>query len=141
MCRPACRPVRTWPTSACWATIRWRISPAALRWKPPRRELQLGAEDWAIRCNLVTVADQTMRDFTAGHITTEEARQLLAAAQEKLGSDRLQFYPGVSYRNLLVYRGAGQKPPFSVDTRATPPHDLTDKSVLDDYPAGPAATC
>jgi 2,3-bisphosphoglycerate-independent phosphoglycerate mutase len=101
--------------------------------------IELGADDWAIRCNLVTVADQTMRDFTAGHITTEEARLLLAAAQEALGSDRLQFYPGVSYRNLLVYRGAGRKAPFSVDTRATPPHDLTDKSVLDDYPRGPGS--
>ena len=101
--------------------------------------IELGADDWAIRCNLVTVADQTMRDFTAGHITTEEAKQLLAAAQETLGNDRLQFFPGVSYRNLLVYRGAGQKAPFSVDTRATPPHDLTDKSVLDDYPRGPGS--
>ena len=46
-----------------------------------------------------------MRDFTAGHISTDEARDLLATAQEQLGSDELQFYPGVSYRNLLVYRG------------------------------------
>jgi 2,3-bisphosphoglycerate-independent phosphoglycerate mutase len=102
--------------------------------------IQLGPDDWAIRCNLVTVEQQSMRDFTAGHISTEEATQLLAAAQERLGSDRLQFYPGVSYRNLLVYRGrAGETPPFSRDTRATPPHDLTDKSVLDDYPRGPGS--
>lgn len=99
--------------------------------------IKLGPEDWAIRCNLVTVENQTMRDFTAGHISTDEARQLLAAAQERLGSDRLQFMPGVSYRNLLIYRGAGRPAPFSRDTRATPPHDLTDKSVLDDYPRGP----
>ena len=51
------------------------------------------------------------------------------------------FIPGVSYRNLLVYRGAGRPAPFGTDTRATPPHDLTDKSVLDDYPAGREATC
>ncbi len=101
--------------------------------------IALGSEDWAIRCNLVTVEDQTMRDFTAGHVSTDEARALLATAQEKLGSDRLQFYPGVSYRNLLVYRGSGCPAPFSRDTRATPPHDLTDKSVLDDYPRGPGS--
>ncbi len=68
--------------------------------------IELGASDWAIRCNLVTVQDQVMRDFTAGHISTDEARELLATAQERLGGDELQFYPGVSYRNLLVYRGA-----------------------------------
>ena len=98
--------------------------------------IPLGNEDWAIRCNLVTVQEQTMRDFTAGHISSDEARALLKTAQEKLGSDRLQFYPGVSYRNLLVYRGSGQSAPFSRETRTTPPHDLTDKSVMDDYPRG-----
>ena len=56
-----------------------------------------------------------------------------------MGSAQLQFYPGVSYRNLLVYRGAGRPAPFSPDTRTTPPHDLTDKSVLDDYPRGPGS--
>ena len=101
--------------------------------------IELGASDWAIRCNLVTVQDQVMRDFTAGHISTDEARELLATAQERLGGDDLQFYPGVSYRNLLVYRGAKHAPPFSADTRTTPPHDLTDKSVLDDYPRGPGS--
>lgn len=101
--------------------------------------IELGPDDWAIRCNLVTVEQQTMRDFTAGHISTAEATQLLAAAQEVLGGERLQFIPGVSYRNLLIYRGAGAKPPFSRNTRTTPPHDLTDKSVLDDYPRGPGS--
>jgi 2,3-bisphosphoglycerate-independent phosphoglycerate mutase len=103
------------------------------------QNIPLAADDWAIRCNLVTIEDQTMRDFTAGHISTDEARALLATLQERLADDRLRFYPGVSYRNLLVYRGAGRPAPFSPDTRATPPHDLTDKSVLDDYPRGPGS--
>ena len=64
---------------------------------------------------------------------------MLEAVQERLGSDRLQFHPGVSYRNLLVVRGAEQPAPFSPDTRTTPPHDLTDKSVLDGYPRGPGS--
>ncbi|MBA4019094.1 MAG: cofactor-independent phosphoglycerate mutase [Pirellula sp.] len=100
--------------------------------------IPLAADDWAVRCNLVTVEDQTMKSFTAGHISTEEATSLLATAQEKLGGPRMQFVPGVSYRNLLIMRpGPGEPVPFSNDTRATPPHDLTDKSVLDDYPRGP----
>jgi 2,3-bisphosphoglycerate-independent phosphoglycerate mutase len=101
--------------------------------------IPLGENDWAIRCNLVTVEDQVMRDFTAGHISTEEARQLLATAQEKLADERLEFIVGVSYRNLLIYRPGERKAPFTHDTRATPPHDLTDKSVLDDYPRGPGS--
>lgn len=101
--------------------------------------IPIGPKDWAIRCNLVTVQDQTMRDFTAGHISTEEAKALLDSAQKELADDRLQFYAGVSYRNLLLYRGEHSPAPFSRDTRTTPPHDLTDKSVLDDYPRGPGS--
>lgn len=101
--------------------------------------IPLAADDWAIRCNLVTVENQTMRSFTADHISTEEAAQLLKTAQEHLGGERMQFIPGVSYRNLLIFRGAAEPAPFSRDTRATPPHDLTDKSVLDDYPRGPGS--
>lgn len=99
--------------------------------------IELGPEDWAVRCNLVTIEDQVMRDFTAGHISTEEAVALLETVQQQLADDRLQFVPGVGYRNLLLYRSAGQAAPFSVDTRTTPPHDLTDRSVLDAYPRGP----
>lgn len=99
--------------------------------------IELGPEDWAVRCNLVTIEGQVMRDFTAGHISSEEAAALLKTAQQELGDERLQFYPGVSYRNLLVCRGWGRPVPFSPETRTTPPHDLTDKPVLDDYPRGP----
>ncbi|MDX1963128.1 MAG: cofactor-independent phosphoglycerate mutase [Pirellulales bacterium] len=119
--------------------------------------IKLGPNDWAVRCNLVTVQDQTMQSFTAGHISSEEARELLAAAQKALiagpgepagASDTAQankfgpdweFVPGVSYRNLLLYRGDRQPAPFSMETRTTPPHDLTDKSVLNDFPRGPGS--
>ncbi|MEX2115072.1 MAG: cofactor-independent phosphoglycerate mutase [Pirellulales bacterium] len=101
--------------------------------------IRLGENDCAIRCNLVTVEDQTMCDFTAGHISTEEATELLASLQAELGSADLEFVPGVSYRNLLIYRGRNGAPPFTADTRATPPHDLTDKSVQNDYPRGPGS--
>ena len=101
--------------------------------------IELGPSDWAVRCNLVTIEDQVMRDFTAGHISTVEAASLLKTAQDALGTGQLRFYPGVSYRNLLVVRSGGRPVPFSEDTRTTPPHDLTDQTVLDGYPRGPGS--
>ncbi len=101
--------------------------------------IELSPDDWAIRCNLVTIEDQIMKSFTAGHISTEEATDLLSTAQEKLGGEGLEFVPGVSYRNLLIWRGKQRPAPFTMDMRATPPHDLTDKSVLDNFPRGPGS--
>lgn len=107
--------------------------------------IQLGKNDWAIRCNLVTIEDQIMVDFTADHISTEESTELLKSAQaELLGDDAfdscLEFVPGVSYRNLLLYRGSEDQPaPFAKDTRTSAPHDLTDLSVTDDFPRGPGS--
>ncbi len=99
--------------------------------------IELGADDWAIRCNLVCIQDQVMRDFTAGHISSEEAALLLQTANEQIGDGPFCFVPGVSYRNLLLYRGQSQAPaPFSMETSTTPPHDLTDQSVLDGFPQG-----
>jgi 2,3-bisphosphoglycerate-independent phosphoglycerate mutase len=107
--------------------------------------ITLGPHDWAVRCNLVTVEDQVMVDFTADHITTDEAKELLVSAQASLLADvpdggRFEFVPGVSYRNLLVYRGeAGTAAPFSRDTSTRAPHDLTDLSVTDEFPRGPGS--
>jgi len=101
--------------------------------------IELGPADWAIRCNLVTVEDQIMRSFTADHVSTPEATELLKACQRELGGDHLEFIPGVSYRNLLIYRGAKTPAPFTRDTRATPPHDLIDKPIADDFPRGPGS--
>ena len=101
--------------------------------------IKLAPEDWAIRCNLVTVENQTMRSFTADHVSTAEATELLRTCQANIGEDYLEFVPGVSYRNLLLFRGSRQAAPFTHDTRATPPHDLTDQSVCDDFPRGPGS--
>jgi 2,3-bisphosphoglycerate-independent phosphoglycerate mutase len=97
--------------------------------------IALQSGDWAVRCNLVTIEDQVMRDFTAGHVSSEEAAALLATLQERVGCDTLRFLPGVSYRNLLIVNAA----PFTRDTRTAPPHDLTDQSILDGYPRGPGS--
>jgi 2,3-bisphosphoglycerate-independent phosphoglycerate mutase len=107
--------------------------------------IALGADDWAVRCNLVTIqpgdGEPIMEDFTAGHITTEEATELLAAAQRGLAADfpglsGWEFKPGVSYRNLLLHRGRPGAAPLAGDLRATPPHDLMDKPVGDSFPRG-----
>ncbi|QDS97803.1 cofactor-independent phosphoglycerate mutase [Adhaeretor mobilis] len=106
--------------------------------------IELGPNDWAVRCNLVTVEDQRMRDFTADHIDTDAATALLASLQEVVAADdkyagALEFIPGVSYRNLLIWRGEKLAPPFTMDMQHTPPHDLTDKSVMNDFPRGPGS--
>jgi len=114
--------------------------------------ITLGEGDWAVRCNLVTVIDQIMVDFTADHISTAEATELLAAAQaalvqeasdaERYGihASQLTFIPGVSYRNLLIFRANPDSPaPFSRETRSRAPHDITDDSVDDSYPRGPGS--
>ena len=99
--------------------------------------IQLADNDWAVRCNLVTIENQVMRSFTADQISNEEARSLLTDLQREIGSDHVEFMPGVSYRNLVIFHGDRATPPFSIETRCSPPHDLTDQSVADDYPRGP----
>ncbi len=60
--------------------------------------IPLGPDDWAVRCNLVHVADGTMRDFTAGHITSEEGRPLIEAMQTAFGGPASRFVPGLTGR-------------------------------------------
>src|SRR5438874_6575810 len=99
--------------------------------------LQLGPSDWAVRCNLVTVEDGLMRDFTAGHIGNDDGRALMAAVQEQLGGTftpeeegfrgvrvDFEFHAGVSYRNLFLVRSRGVPAPFSDQTKTQPPHDI-----------------
>jgi len=101
--------------------------------------ISLGPNDWAIRCNLVTVENGAMRDFTAGHISNAEGRALIEAIQHGLGVHGLvEFHPGVSYRNILAYRSAGSAP-FSPETRTQPPHDIPDRPVADHLPKGPGS--
>jgi 2,3-bisphosphoglycerate-independent phosphoglycerate mutase len=100
------------------------------------QNIELGPHDWAVRCNLVTIEDQIMHDFTADHISDSEAAELLEALQVELDRSDLEFVTGVSYRNLLLYRASDDQAPFSRDTRATPPHDLTDDTVVNNFPRG-----
>lgn len=104
--------------------------------------ITLRPDDWAVRCNLVTIRDQVMIDFTADHVTTEEATELLQDAQQSLlaNFEGFELVPGVSYRNLLIYRGQPDgEPPFSSETRSFAPHDLTDLPIADSHPRGPGS--
>jgi 2,3-bisphosphoglycerate-independent phosphoglycerate mutase len=90
--------------------------------------VELGPKDVAFRCNLVTVRNDeqgrlVLADYSAGHITTDEGRALIETIRRSLGSDSLRFYPGVSYRHLLVWRGGKEA------LRITPPHDVTGEPV------------
>src|SRR5205823_14407835 len=101
--------------------------------------IPLGPGDWAVRCNLVTVENEEMRDFTAGHISSEEGRPLIEAMQAACGDAMgLEFHPGVQYRNLLVCRrrtgSAGV--PLDATTRTQPPHDVPDRPIAEYLPSG-----
>lgn len=99
--------------------------------------IQLNPDDWAVRCNLVTIHDGIMVSFTAEQIANAVGAQLMNVMQENCGSDRWQFVAGVSYRNLLIYRGQpGEPAPFGPGTQTRPPHDLIDGPVGQDLPQG-----
>jgi 2,3-bisphosphoglycerate-independent phosphoglycerate mutase len=102
--------------------------------------IELGPLDWAIRCNLVNVADGRMRSFTAGQIPSDLARELIQLLQkDQCGSPTWKFHPGVSYRNLLIYRSRGETAPFSGETKTVPPHDIPDQPIESHLPQGPGA--
>jgi len=95
--------------------------------------VQLGVDDVAFRCNLVTLsgdAEYIMEDFTSGHITTEEAKTIINDINNELGNTNFQFYPGVSYRHLFVWRDS------KALLETTPPHDITGNAVKDYLPRG-----
>lgn len=98
--------------------------------------LNVGPDDVVFRMNLVTLqpaADGStlMGDFTAGHISSEEAAEMVADIGRNLGSGEFEFHNGVSYRHIMLWhRGPA-------DTTLTPPHDITDRPIADHLPQGP----
>ncbi len=100
--------------------------------------VKLAENDVAYRCNLVTLQynrDRTraiMDDYSAGHISTEEARLLIKSLNEALSDESISFYPGVSYRHLMVWKNGVS------ECECTPPHDITGKDVTDYLPSGRA---
>lgn len=102
--------------------------------------IELHEGDWAIRCNLVNMTDGRMTSFTAGQYPNEMARELITLLQKgQCGDSHWKFHPGVSYRNLLLYRSRGIEAPFTKQTESTPPHDITDQPVSGHLPKGPGS--
>jgi 2,3-bisphosphoglycerate-independent phosphoglycerate mutase len=96
--------------------------------------IELGEQDWVFRCNLVTVVDDVMKDHSAGGITDAEAHRLLADLKHLIDVTGFEFYPGVSYRNLLVYRGNE-----TIDVKTRPPHEILDEPIGRSLPRGRGA--
>ncbi|HEB70209.1 MAG TPA: cofactor-independent phosphoglycerate mutase [Desulfobulbus sp.] len=95
--------------------------------------VKIGRDELAFRCNLVTVDRQDdrmiMLDYSAGHITTTESTALIEAIQECCGTERVHFYPGISYRHLMILKGEPPK------LNTVPPHDYMDRDVSGFYNA------
>jgi 2,3-bisphosphoglycerate-independent phosphoglycerate mutase len=97
------------------------------------RNIKLSPNDWVFRCNLVTICDGKMEDHSAGHISTEEAGRLIKDLNEQLSNEKFRFYPGVSYRHLLVFKDA------DFDVKTYPPHDYIGTAVEKILPRGKGA--
>jgi 2,3-bisphosphoglycerate-independent phosphoglycerate mutase len=92
-------------------------------------------DEVVFRCNLVAVRDGKMRSYSSGHIDTDEAHALIAALNEKLGSDEISFYPGVRYRHICKIKGHDD----TLLATCTPPHDIPDKPIAEFLPQGPGS--
>ena len=108
--------------------------------RSPLEALSIGVDmkedDVALRTNLVTLSgegefcDLVMEDYSAGEISTAEARELIEYVQRELGSEKFTFYAGVSYRHLLIIAHG------DADMRLTPPHDISGRRIGDHLPEG-----
>ncbi len=101
--------------------------------------IALRDSDVTFRTNLVTLSDEenyedkTMIDYSSGEITTEEAAELMKAIAAELNTDKIKFYPGISYRHICVWDGG------STNVGLTPPHDISDRKITDYLPKGDGA--
>ena len=101
--------------------------------------INLSESDVVFRCNLVTLSeednytDRTMLDYSAGEIPTDESGILIEYIDEKLGTEKIRFYPGVSYRHIIVWKGGTD------GNILTPPHDILGKKITEFLPGGPGS--
>lgn len=91
----------------------------------------LAEDDVAFRCNLITIENGRIKDYSSGHISSDEAEILIDTLDSELGADKIRFYPGISYRHLIV---AGNN--LGAETECTPPHDITGKRKDSYLPRG-----
>jgi 2,3-bisphosphoglycerate-independent phosphoglycerate mutase len=80
--------------------------------------VDIAQDEMAMRCNLICIENGVIKNHSAGHISNEEAEELILFLQQELGNELVSFYPGVSYRHLLKVKGGNKK------LKCTPPHDV-----------------
>lgn len=96
--------------------------------------IELEDDDVAFRCNLITASADTLLDYSAGHIKSTEAEKLIKLLDQKIGTNKIRFFNGISYRHLLLFkRGSELK---LQDLKCLPPHDITGKSISRNLPKG-----
>jgi 2,3-bisphosphoglycerate-independent phosphoglycerate mutase len=93
--------------------------------------IQLGEEEYAVRCNLVSVHGGILADFSAGHITDTEAKPIISSLNDSLGTDMVRFHAGKGYRNIMIYNGD-----IKIDAVCVPPHDIIGKPIDRNLPKG-----
>lgn len=98
-------------------------------------QIPLGEDDLVFRMNFATEANGELVDYSAGHISSIEARVLIAFLNRKLGSKEIRFYPGVGYRHIMVIRDHPEL--GSLRARCAPPHDIEGETLADHFPVGP----
>src|SRR5512136_1861621 len=95
--------------------------------------VKLAADDIAFRCNLVTLNFQgnniVMEDFSAGHITDEEARKVMIDLNKEMATNEIQFYAGVSYRHLMVLKNGAAQFSNLEKLEIVPPHDIIGREI------------
>jgi len=94
--------------------------------------IALGPDDTAFRCNIVNTADGMMNDFTSDHIDSRLSEIIINEILKNISYPGIEFYPGVSYRNIMVWRNY----PYKEITGTTPPHDIQDQKVAEYLPSG-----
>ena len=92
--------------------------------------IKLDSDDVAYRCNIVSVENGVMVDYSSGHISSGESEELMALIGKELGTEEISFHAGVSYRHLLIHRGGSES------LKCTPPHDITGRRYEEYLPTG-----
>lgn len=102
--------------------------------------IEIAEDEVAFRCNLITASNDALADYSAGHITDKESQGLMEFLNESLGSDRIKFRHGKSYRNLVVIKTRSKDELTElINTDCTPPHDVSGQPILKNLPKGKGA--
>jgi 2,3-bisphosphoglycerate-independent phosphoglycerate mutase len=96
--------------------------------------IELAKDEIAFRCNLITATDNKMEDYSAGHISTQEASKLIDTLNKKAGEPTAKFVTGKSYRHLCILKV--RNPSEFVKIKCIPPHDILGKSIKEYLPKG-----